>query len=79
MNNEIAEQCESLLVEQPWHTSLLAANAAMLVLKWIAGASAHELEESKLTVGRLKETCRNLSWILNGLADVLSEGIAPNG
>lgn len=77
ITNEMAEQYESLLVEQPWYVSPSAANTAMLVLKWINGASPRELEKSKLAVGRLRETCRNLIWILSSVADVLSECVAP--
>ncbi len=70
----LAEQFEGLLVDPNWMAELAPANAAQLGFDWIQGTSIRELENRfpSLSAGVLHESFRNLSWMLQGVGNVLA-------
>lgn len=61
------------LIEPMWQTNRLATNASKLSLDWINGVEIVTLERSfqNLTAGMLRESFRNLIWVMQGLSTIL--------
>ncbi|HCE3287005.1 DEAD/DEAH box helicase [Vibrio parahaemolyticus] len=61
------------LIEPMWQTNRLATNASKLSLEWINGVEIVTLERSfqNLTAGMLRESFRNLIWVMQGLSTIL--------
>jgi helicase len=62
------------LLEPNWAVDPIATNAAQIALDWIKGAKIGEQEKihSSLSAGMLYEMYRNLGWVLQGVAAILS-------
>lgn len=69
-----ASSYEKDLLESNWYADQLPTNAAKLSLDWINGATLIDLEkiEENLSAGALLEMYRNLGWVLQGVALILS-------
>ncbi|MCX5854991.1 MAG: DEAD/DEAH box helicase [Deltaproteobacteria bacterium] len=64
------------LPDPVWQADLSPINAAMLTLEWVNGAEIAALEKMlpQLSAGMLREMNRNLVWILQGLASIITAG-----
>ncbi|WP_437557541.1 DEAD/DEAH box helicase [Acidithiobacillus sulfuriphilus] len=62
------------LPEPVWQADLYPINAAKLSIDWIEGAELAVLERSlpQLSAGMLRDMYRNLVWVLQGFASVLT-------
>lgn len=61
------------LAEPVWHADVAPINAAWLSWQWIEGEKIGQLERQlpNLTAGMLRDTYRDLVWLLQGLAAIL--------
>lgn len=62
------------LIEPVWQADVIPINGAKLCLDWMDGAEIHHLEGllQNLSAGMLREMYRNLVWILQGLASIIT-------
>lgn len=62
------------LIEPVWQADPMPINAAALSCEWIEGAEIRHLESSfpQLSAGMLHEMHRNLVWVLQGLAGIIT-------
>lgn len=62
------------LIEPVWQADIMPINAAKLSCDWIDGAEIRSLESSlpQLSAGALRDLFRNLAWILQGVAAILT-------
>lgn len=62
------------LVEPFWQANVTAVNAAKMAVDWTNGASFKNLENTfpTLGAGAITELFKNLSWVMQGLAGIVS-------
>lgn len=62
------------LAEPVWHADFAPINAAWLSWQWVEGEKIGQLERRlpNLTAGMLRDTYRDLVWLLQGLAAILT-------
>jgi helicase len=62
------------LVEPVWEADVMPVNAAKFCCDWIMGAGFRQLEDAcpKLRAGMILDMNRNLVWILQGLAAIIT-------
>ena len=62
------------LIEPVWQADVIPINGAKLCLDWMDGAEIHQLEGllRNLSAGTLREMYRNLVWILQGVASIIT-------
>ncbi len=62
------------LIEPVWQADVIPINGAKLCLDWMDGAEIHYLEGllPNLSAGMLREMYRNLVWVLQGLASIIT-------
>lgn len=62
------------LLEPNWAANMISMNAAQIALDWINGARLADQERihSSLRAGMLLEMYRNLGWVMQGIASILS-------
>lgn len=62
------------LLEPMWFADPISTNAAQVALNWITGAKLGDQEKvhSSLRAGMLLEMYRNLGWVMQGMASILS-------
>ena len=80
IQNDLADQAEPYLIEQPWVRNPKSANAALLAMRWAKGeqrnALSHEFEA--IGSGVLQTMFRESAEILFALSDCLIAGTAPH-
>lgn len=62
------------LLEPNWAANLISVNTAQVALDWVNGAKLGDQEKvhSSLRAGMLLEMYRNLGWVMQGIASILS-------
>lgn len=62
------------LIDPVWQADIMPINAAKLSCDWIDGAEIRALESTlpQLSAGALRDLFRNLAWILQGVAAILT-------
>ncbi len=62
------------LIDPVWQSDIMPINAAKLSCDWIEGAEIRQLESTlpQLSAGALRDLFRNLAWILQGVAAILT-------
>ncbi|MBM7113532.1 DEAD/DEAH box helicase [Archangium primigenium] len=79
VQNERVERYASLLAEPTWQAYRSAANAATLLIDWSDGVPMNLLEGQLpgVRAGTIKGLCRDVSWVLSGLANILAAATKP--
>jgi helicase len=79
LNNYFFDPSEysTSLYEPVWQANLPAINGAKLALDWVSGIEIRALEQClpSLTAGMLRETFRNLVWVMQGLSTIIMSAI----
>lgn len=67
------------LVEPAWQADIAPINGAKLCLDWIDGVEIRKLESElpRLSAGMLRDMYRNLVWVLQGLASIVTSASDP--
>lgn len=62
------------LVEPVWQANMVAVNAAKMAVDWTNGESLRNLENTFRTLGAgaIMEMFKNLSWVMQGMAGIVS-------
>jgi helicase len=62
------------LSEKVWQANIKPMNATSICLGWIEGKSLRDIERllPNLRAGAIRETIRNLSWVLQGISSILT-------
>lgn len=69
-----ADPFRNNLPDPVWQADVVPVNAAKLSIDWIEGAELRNLEASlpQLSAGMLREMYRNIVWVLQGFASILT-------
>lgn len=79
VSNPAAKRLDARLASTPWQSNLSAVNGAMIALGWIDGVPLSDLEKRfpSFYAGMLRGLCRDLAWVINGIANVLAVATDP--
>ncbi|WP_197463983.1 DEAD/DEAH box helicase [Acetobacter cerevisiae] len=79
VDNPPARKLSSLLFSQPWMGDRGAANGALLLLLWFSGSPRKDIEGcvSGVRLGTVQTMARDVSWVLNGISEVLAAITSP--
>lgn len=71
--NPQAEALDTLLFERPWIADPSAANGALALSEWAAGADRETLEQlvPDVRLGLIESMARDVSWLLTAVSDVI--------
>jgi helicase len=77
--NGYARRLASYLWDQPWMGNVAAANGALLIAEWAAGKSRKDVEAavSGVRLGNIEALARDVSWILTGISEIVSDITSP--
>jgi helicase len=77
--NSYARRLAGRLWDQPWMGNVPAANGALLIAEWAAGRSRKDVEAavSGVRLGNIEALARDVSWILTGISEIISDITSP--
>ncbi len=78
--NDLVETYAGNLAEQPWQAYRSAANSSSLLMHWLDGIPVNLLEDQfpDVRAGSIMGLCRDLSWVLSGLSNILAAASNPS-
>ncbi len=77
--NPFAQRLGGILLFQPWMGNVGAANGALLLAEWAAGASRQTIEQlvDGVRMGSVESMARDTAWVLTGIAEIIFTVTAP--
>ncbi|WP_044889158.1 hypothetical protein [Myxococcus hansupus] len=78
--NDLVEAYADTLAEQPWQAYRSAANSSSLLMHWLDGVPVNLLEDQfpNVRAGSIMGLCRDLTWVLSGLSNILAAASNPS-
>ncbi|EIM71633.1 DEAD/DEAH box helicase [Nitratireductor aquibiodomus RA22] len=79
VTNPYAQRLDKILLFQPWMGNHGAANGALLLAEWAAGANRQAIEElvGGVRMGSVEAMARDVAWVLTGVAEIIFTVTAP--
>lgn len=79
VTNPYAQRLGDILFFQPWMGNVGAANGALLLAEWAAGASRQTIEQrvDGVRMGSVESMARDAAWVLTGIAEIIFTVTAP--
>lgn len=79
VTNPYAQRLAPMLLFQPWAGNVGAANGALLLADWAAGAERQAIEArvDGVRMGSVETMARDAAWILTGIAEIIFTVTAP--